>query len=79
MNKYLVIEIQTLADGRVANIVTAYDTLPEAQSKYFTVCAAAAQTTLPCHAATLLTNEGTLVESRRFKKEEPEPEAAPAE
>ena len=78
MDKYLVIEIQTLSDGQVANIVTSHDTLPEAQSKFFTVCASAALTTLPCHAVTLLTSEGTMVDSRRFKKE-PEPEAAPAE
>lgn len=56
--KFIVIELQTMADGQVANIVTAHDTQNEAESHYHTVLAAAAVSTLPCHAACIISGEG---------------------
>ena len=40
--KYLVLEIQTAADGKVATIITAKDELNEAMSAYYMILAAAA-------------------------------------
>lgn len=56
--KYLVIELQTNADGSVGNLVYSYDNLPQAEAKYHTVLAAAALSDLPAHAAVLMDNEG---------------------
>lgn len=59
--KYLVIEIQTNADGTVGNLVFAYDSRLEAESKYHTVLAAAALSALPMHACALMQNDGRLL------------------
>ncbi len=54
---YIVIELQT-NNGQTANIVTSHATREEAESKYYTVLAAAAISSVETHAATLLTSEG---------------------
>ena len=69
--KYLVLEIQTNADGTVGNLVTAYDTRNEAESAYHTVLAAAALSSIPCHAAVLLTSEGFTLEYRKYENAAP--------
>lgn len=56
--KYIVIEMQTNADGTVGNIVTAHDTRNEAESKYHAVLSAAAVSSLPCHTAILVASDG---------------------
>ena len=56
--KYLILEIQTNADGTVATLITQKDDLNEAWSVYYTILASAALSTLPHHAAVLMTNEG---------------------
>ena len=68
--KYIVMEIQTAADGTVATLVTQKDTLPEAQSTYYTVLAAAAVSQVPYHSAVLLTNEGITLMSLGFDHRE---------
>ena len=65
--KYLVIELQTNADGTVGNIVTAHDALNEAESKFHQVLAAAAVSALPIHAAVLLRSDGALLERRDYR------------
>ena len=55
---YVVIELQTLADGRIANNAIAYTDIRDANAKYHTILAAAAKSNLPAHAAVILTNEG---------------------
>ena len=55
---YVVIELQTLANGQVANIVNSYTDIRDANAKYHTILAAAAKSNLPAHAAVILTNEG---------------------
>lgn len=64
--KYIVIELQTAADGTVGNIVTSHDSRDLAESKYHTVLAAAAVSNLPCHAAMLMTSEGFMLESKAY-------------
>lgn len=66
---YIVIEIQTAADGTVGNLVYAFDSLDEARSKYFSILAAASVSVLPCHAACIIKNTGEPVEFRYFSHE----------
>lgn len=74
--KYLVIELQTDAEGHVGNIITAHDTKLEAEAKYHTVLAAAAVSSVRQHGAVLLTSLGKFLESDCFSHTEPEPETA---
>lgn len=65
--KYILIELQTSADGTVGNIVTAYDSRDAAESAWHSALAAAAVSTLPVHAAVLINNGGEVVESRCYR------------
>lgn len=56
--KYIVMEIQTDSEERVANVVTQHDTLAAAESAYYAILSAAAISQVPVHSAVLLTNEG---------------------
>ena len=58
--KYVVLEIQTMADGNVGCLVTAYDSQMQAESAYHSILASAALSSLPRHAATLLTSDGSM-------------------
>lgn len=69
MNKFIVVELQTMQDGTVANIVTAYDNQNAAESAYHTILAAAAISTLPCHAAVILSEEGFPIAHACYKHE----------
>lgn len=55
---FVVIELQTNADGTVGNIVTAFTDRGQAEQKYHTILAAAAVSSLPKHAAVILSNDG---------------------
>lgn len=72
--KYLVIEIQTQADGTVSNIVTAYDDKNTAESAYHSILASAAVSTLACHAALIVTEEAQVVAGARYRHGQPTPE-----
>lgn len=63
---YLVMELQTNASGSVASIVTQYADKNAAESKYHTVLAAAAISSVPQHAACLLTNDGKLLDRQCY-------------
>lgn len=58
MNKFVVVELQTMQDGTVANITTAYETQNAAESAYHSILAAAAISSLPCHSAIVISSEG---------------------
>lgn len=64
---YIVIELQTNADGTVGNLVYQYASRDEAESKFHYILAAAAVSTLPVHAAVMLTNAGTMVKSEYYR------------
>jgi hypothetical protein len=68
--KYVVLEIQTMADGKVACLVTAYDDQMQAESAYHSVLAAAALSKLPRHAAVLLTSDGSVQVSQYYEHSE---------
>lgn len=63
---YIVIELQTNESGVVGNLVYKYDSLNEAESKFHSIMAAAAVSSLPVHAAVILTNAGTMIRSEYF-------------
>ena len=64
---YVVIELQKNTDGAVANIVNAYETQAEAESKYHSILAAAAISELPCHSAIIVSEEGFPVAHQCYK------------
>ena len=66
MEKYIVLEIQTNANGTVGNLVTAYDDRNAAESAYHSVLAAAALSDLPVHACVLMTNSGYIINAERY-------------
>ena len=64
---YIVIELQKNAEGVVSNIVTAFPNLPEAESKYHSILAAAAVSELPVHSAIIVSEEGFPVMHQCYK------------
>ena len=72
---YLVIEIQKNADGTVGNFVWTYADINEAESKFHSVLASAAISTVYVHSCALLNEGGFLIKSQSYRHEpEPEPE-----
>lgn len=66
---YIVIELQTNADGAIGNIVTAFNSEEQAFAKYHAILSAAAVSSLPCHAAVILDNKGMQIAAQYFKHE----------
>ena len=64
---YIVIELQKNDQGVVSNIVTAFDSLAEAESKYYTILAAAAISKVPVHSAIIVSEEGFPVKHQCYK------------
>lgn len=64
---YIVIELQTNADGTVANLVYQFSSRDEAESKFHSILAAAAISALPVHAAVMLTNAGVMIKSEYYR------------
>lgn len=56
--KYLVIEIQTTADGSVSQIVTVHSTKQEAEQKFHQILSYAAASDLAYHSAVILNAKG---------------------
>lgn len=67
--KYLVIEIQTAADGTVAPLLTVHDTQAEAEQKYHQVLSFASVSDLDYHSAAMLTDQGDWVKSETYNHE----------
>ena len=70
--KYLVIELQENTDGTVGNIVTSYDDINKAESKWHSILASAAQSSIPYHSAVILTSRGTMIKSEYYEHMEAE-------
>lgn len=64
--KYVVIELQKNGDI-ISNIVTAHNTLADAQYKFHTVAAAAAISNVEKHSVALLNEDGFPVERNTFE------------
>lgn len=72
-DKFLVIEIQRNGD-QVANLVTAHDTLLQAQAKFHTVALAATASNVERHSVAILNDWGYCLENAHFDRSEPTPE-----
>ena len=76
--KWIVVEIQTMANGAIGILTYDYTDRAAALSKYYTVLAAAAVTTLPSHGAILMTSDCRPVPGMNaVYHAEPQPEPAP--
>lgn len=75
---YIINEIQTAVDGTVTVLTTQKTSRNEAESTYHSILAAAALSSLPCHAASIMTEEGFPIMHQAYRPEiasvEPEPE-----
>ena len=75
--QYIVIEIQTGAQGTVSCVVNSYGTEAEALNKYYTVLSFAVISSVPIHSCSMLTEEGKELRHDCFKHQPmAEPEAA---
>ena len=75
MTKYLVVEIQTWDTGAIQTPTNAFDKRESAEAKYHDILSKAAVSTLPKHAAVLMTNDGYVMETKCYEHE-PESEGA---
>ena len=66
---YILLEIQASNDA-ASTIATAFDTLNEANSRYHTILAAAAVSSVPTHTAVLLSEDGKLLKSECYRHAE---------
>jgi len=66
---YIVIELQTAADGSVGNFVWAFAELNDAEAKYHSVLASAAVSALPVHSCVILRNDGLQIAAQAYKHE----------
>jgi len=64
---YIVVELQKNTEGLVSNIVTSYNTLAEAESKFYSILAAAAISNVPVHSAIIVSEEGFPVKHQCYK------------
>ena len=72
---YTTIENQLRGDGSRGLLYDHFDDLNAALAKYYTICAAAAVSDIPYHAAHLMSSEGYTVEQRVFDRRTDEQEA----
>lgn len=64
---YIVLEIQTNADGTVTTLPPIIKaTREEAESSYHSILSFAALSPLPMHAAVLMTNEGIVLDRKSY-------------
>ena len=64
---FIVIELQKNAEGVVSNLVTSFGNLAEAESKYYSILASAAVSTIPVHSAIIVSEEGFPVKHQCYK------------
>lgn len=72
---YTTLENQLRGDGSRGLLYDHFDDLNAALAKYYTICAAAAVSEIPYHAAYILHSEGYTVEQRVFDRRTDEQEA----
>lgn len=70
---YIALELQTNEAGETGNLVYAYPTQAEAESKYYAILSAAAISKIYLHTAYLLTSDGYMLASKCFQHNAPEP------
>lgn len=70
---YIVMEIQTNANGEVGTLINQYESRNQAESKFHTILASASVGNLPVHTAVIMTNEGVTLRAECYKNGENEP------
>ena len=65
---YTTLENQVRNDGSKGLLYDHYDNLNAALAKYYTVCAAAAVSEIPYHAAAIMRDDGVIIEGRVFDR-----------
>ena len=70
-SKYVVVEIQTDAEGNVSTLVHACEGRDNAASVFHQILSYAAISALPCHGASWLNSDGSLVDWKAFRHEQP--------
>lgn len=68
---YTTIENQVREDGSRGLLYDHFDDLNQALAKYYTVCAAAAISQIPYHAAHIMHSDGYTIEQRIFDRRTP--------
>ena len=75
---YTTLENQVRNDGSKGLLYDHFDNLNAALAKYYTVCAAAAVSEIPYHAAAIMRDDGIIIEGRVFdRRTTPQPEPTP--
>lgn len=64
---YVIVEIQTHANGSVGHLTYQLGEKNGAEEKYHTCLAAAAVSALPCHAVAMLDEQGRLIKREMYK------------
>lgn len=65
---YTTIENQVRSDGSKGLLYDHFDNLNAAVAKYYTVCAAAAASEIPYHAAFIIADDGRMVKQEIFDR-----------
>lgn len=65
---YIVIEDQVMQNGEYGLLHNHYEDINMAYSKYYTVLAAAAVSTIPYHSAYMLRSDGSIVDYKVFDR-----------
>ena len=64
---YVVIELQKMSDEQLLYLVDTFTDINAAESKYHTVLAAAAISSVPQHSAALLTDQGRTIRFEHYE------------
>ena len=65
---YTTVENQLREDGSHGLLYDHFDDVNLAYAKYYTICAAAAVSGIPCHAAHLIRSDGVMMEGKVFDR-----------
>jgi hypothetical protein len=74
---YTTIENQVRNDGSRGLLYDHFDDETRAYAKYYTVCAAAAVSEIPYHAAHIIRSDGIMIEGKVFDRRSVDPEPTP--
>lgn len=69
---YTTIENQVRTDGGRGLLYDHFDNYVQAQAKFYTICAAAAVSSIPYHSAHLLDSAGNMLKQEIFDRRVPE-------
>ena len=67
--KYIILELQTNADGTVGTLVTTADTYNEAKSAYHQKLAYAAISSVHIHAVVIMNSDGVVSDQESYRHE----------